>query len=170
MKYLNFLKSAFLTAIFSLLIISCENTESDADPLAETDASEEFDQVYSLTETDYLYELITQIETLIAGGTISEGNANALRLLTHQFNGRRKGGFALTYSSLASVVKYPYDSTYKGEKKYGFFQSEKENYKLIANGLGINETDQKPGVFVRHPLVYLLIKKHGNGQINYSEA
>ncbi|HEY5571276.1 MAG TPA: dNTP triphosphohydrolase, partial [Bacteroidales bacterium] len=29
-----------------------------------------------------------------------EGNANAFRLLTHQFRGRRKGGFAMTYSTL----------------------------------------------------------------------
>ena len=36
-----------------------------------------------------------------------EGNANAVRLLTHQFIGRRKGGFAMTYSTLASIVKYP---------------------------------------------------------------
>ena len=39
-----------------------------------------------------------------------EGNANAFRLLTHQFNGRRKGGFVLTYSMLASIVKYPFAS------------------------------------------------------------
>ena len=31
-----------------------------------------------------------------------EGNANAFRVLTHQFNGRRKGGFAMTYSMLAT--------------------------------------------------------------------
>ena len=37
-----------------------------------------------------------------------EGNANAFRVLTHRFNGRRKGGFALTYATLASLVKYPY--------------------------------------------------------------
>ena len=30
-----------------------------------------------------------------------EGNANAFRMLTHQFNGRRRGGFAMTYSTLA---------------------------------------------------------------------
>ena len=35
-----------------------------------------------------------------------EGNANAFRLLTHQFEGRRKGGFVMTYSTLASIVKY----------------------------------------------------------------
>ena len=33
-----------------------------------------------------------------------EGNANAFRLLTHQFKGRRPGGFVMTYSTLASIV------------------------------------------------------------------
>ena len=37
-----------------------------------------------------------------------EGNANAFRILTHQFKGRRKGGFVMTYSMLASIVKYPF--------------------------------------------------------------
>ena len=37
-----------------------------------------------------------------------EGNANAFRLLTHRFKGRRDGGFVMTYSTLASIVKYPY--------------------------------------------------------------
>ena len=37
-----------------------------------------------------------------------DGNANAFRLLTHQFKGRRVGGFVLTYSTLASIVKYPF--------------------------------------------------------------
>ena len=40
-----------------------------------------------------------------------EGNANAFRLLTHSFKGRRDGGFAMTYSTLASIVKYPFESS-----------------------------------------------------------
>ena len=53
-----------------------------------------------------------------------EGNANAFRLLTHQFEGRRKGGFAMTYSTLASIIKYPYSSRLAGNKpKFGFFES-----------------------------------------------
>lgn len=40
-----------------------------------------------------------------------EGNANAFRLLTHRFQGRREGGFVMTYSTLASIVKYPYLSS-----------------------------------------------------------
>ena len=39
-----------------------------------------------------------------------EGNANAFRLLTHKYSGRRDGGFVMTYSMLASIVKYPFAS------------------------------------------------------------
>lgn len=46
-----------------------------------------------------------------------EGNANAFRLLTHQFQGRRPGGFALTYSTLASIIKYPYSSIQSTKKE-----------------------------------------------------
>ena len=51
-----------------------------------------------------------------------EGNANAFRLLTHRFLGRRDGGFVMTYSTLASIVKYPYASLVANKKgKFGFF-------------------------------------------------
>jgi deoxyguanosinetriphosphate triphosphohydrolase, putative len=86
-----------------------------------------------------------------------EGNANAFRLLTHQFNGRREGGFALTYSTLASVVKYPFISTAAIKNgKLGFFTNEYESYKRIANDLGILKLDDNATVFARHPLVYLV--------------
>lgn len=83
-----------------------------------------------------------------------EGNANALRVLTHKYSGRRNGGFALTYTTVASIVKYPYASGKEDLKKYGFFQSEKEMYFNIAKEMGIEEVSQ--GVFARHPLVYLV--------------
>ncbi|MBR6456646.1 MAG: dNTP triphosphohydrolase, partial [Prevotella sp.] len=54
-----------------------------------------------------------------------EGNAYAFRLLTHSFLGRRRGGFVMTYSTLASIVKYPYASTNATKKgKFGFFYTE----------------------------------------------
>ena len=88
-----------------------------------------------------------------------EGNANAFRLLTHQFEGRRQGGFAMTYSMLASIVKYPYSSSAASRKgKFGFFCSERENYQKIADELGVF-CISKPGEplrYVRHPLVYLV--------------
>ncbi len=66
-----------------------------------------------------------------------EGNANAFRILTHQFEGRRKGGFVLTYTTLASIVKYPFSSSLAGTKsKFGFFVSEEESFQKIATELG----------------------------------
>ena len=87
-----------------------------------------------------------------------EGNANALRLLTHQFNGRRKGGFALTYSTLASLIKYPYgsDAMREGKKKFGYFQSEKETFLKITLELGLKRMSDSPECFTRHPLVFLV--------------
>ncbi len=86
--------------------------------------------------------------------TFFDGNANAFRTLTHQFNGKRAGGFALTYSTLASIVKYPFESVEASKPKFGFFQSDKENYYTIANELGIPENTERG--YARHPLVYLV--------------
>lgn len=84
-----------------------------------------------------------------------EGNANSFRQLVHQFAGRRPGGFAMTYSMLASIVKYPYSSTHVNEKgKFGFFSSEKAVFAKIAEELGIIKKGE--GQYVRHPLVYLV--------------
>lgn len=87
-----------------------------------------------------------------------EGNANAFRLLAHQFVGRREGGFALTYSTLASIVKYPYESKYspRGKQKFGFFQDDKHLYERIAKELGICRNPQDENKYARHPLVYLV--------------
>ena len=88
-----------------------------------------------------------------------EGNANAFRLLTHQYKGRRAGGFVMTYSTLASIVKYPYSSSAAGKKgKFGFFDSEKNFYLRIAKDLGIICKSEvgEPLKFARHPLVYLV--------------
>ncbi len=84
-----------------------------------------------------------------------EGNANSFRLLTHKFCGRREGGFAMTYATLASIVKYPYSSIHAGAKgKFGFFSSEEDIFRRVAEELGIPET--APGKYARHPLVYIV--------------
>lgn len=88
-----------------------------------------------------------------------EGNANAFRLLTHRFKGRRKGGFVMTYSCLASIVKYPFASVCAGKHgKFGFFDSERNYFEKIADELGIIRISGKdePAKYVRHPLVYLV--------------
>lgn len=91
--------------------------------------------------------------------TTFEGNANAFRVLTHQFKGRRPGGFAMTYSMLASIVKYPYDSSLAGKKgKFGFFESEKDDFIKVADTLGIKCLPSPQGsvAYARHPLVYIV--------------
>ena len=89
-----------------------------------------------------------------------EGNANAFRLLTHSFNGRRNGGFAMTYSMLASIVKYPYSSTLAGTRnKFGFFTTERDSFRRIASQLGmicLEDNGDDRLSYARHPLVYLV--------------
>ncbi len=87
-----------------------------------------------------------------------EGNANAFRLLTHQFKGRRKGGFAMTYSTLASIVKYPFESTLSTKGKFGFFNTEKEDFRKVADELGMLRLsgDDEPLRYARHPLVFIV--------------
>lgn len=88
-----------------------------------------------------------------------EGNANAFRLLAHRFKGRRDGGFVMTYTTLTSIVKYPFSSALAGDHgKFGFFQSEKEIFRKIADELGIicKSCPGAPLAYARHPLVYLV--------------
>ncbi|MDO4311307.1 MAG: dNTP triphosphohydrolase [Prevotella sp.] len=88
-----------------------------------------------------------------------EGNANAFRLLTHRFCGRRQGGFVMTYSTLASIVKYPHESAAAGSHgKFGFFSCERDTYVRIASEMGIRRLSApgEPLRYARHPLVYLV--------------
>ncbi len=105
-------------------------------------------------------ELQREISPMVWNDLIHfEGNANAFRLLTHQYKGRRQGGFVMTYSTLASIVKYPFSSSAAGKKgKFGFFDSEKAIYRKIADELGILCKSEvgEPLKYARHPLVYLV--------------
>lgn len=91
-----------------------------------------------------------------------EGNANAFRVLTHAFNGKDPSGFALTYSSLAAIVKYPcaaIDGHLKGVhhyKKYGYFMPEKQAFEKVAAELGMLKDPHNSSGYMRHPLVYLV--------------
>jgi dGTPase len=91
-----------------------------------------------------------------------EGNANAFRILTHPYAGKGYGSFALTYSTLASIAKYPCESLAGHNKstiytkKYGFFQSEQIGFQKIARDLGLAQVQDSPLVYKRHPLVYLV--------------
>ena len=88
-----------------------------------------------------------------------EGNANAFRLLTHRFHGRREGGFVMTYAMLASIVKYPFESRLAGlHGKFGFFCSERDAFARVADDLGMLRLSApgQPLRYARHPLVYLV--------------
>ena len=91
-----------------------------------------------------------------------EGNANAIRILTHPLKGKGNDAYALTYSTLASIAKYPCASIagkkkeFLHRKKYGFFQSEEETFKRIANELQMVKEDNEFTIYKRHPLVYLV--------------
>lgn len=90
-----------------------------------------------------------------------EGNANALRILTHTFKGRLIGGLGLTYTTIASILKYPceaigIDKQFSHRKKYGFFQSEAGAINKIADRLGMIKEDGETLSYKRHPFVYLV--------------
>lgn len=104
----------------------------------------------------YLKERLTP-ETW-ADITHFEGNANAFRLLAHRFKGRREGGFVMTYSTLASIVKYPCSAQMAGKKgKFGFFDEDRHIYEKIAKKLGLCTLDSTLSAkYNRHPLVYLV--------------
>jgi len=92
-----------------------------------------------------------------------EGNSNALRVLTNSFNEPEPGGYKLTYTTLASLVKYPCasidgfnkNSGLIATKKSGFFDSELDTYRQIANALHIPKKGDTGDVYARHPFVYL---------------
>ena len=90
-----------------------------------------------------------------------EGNANAIRVLTHQQSGKDLGGTQLTYTTLASIAKYPGEAVAKKKgiihrKKFGFFQNEKETFLDIAKSVNMIQESEEPVIFKRHPFVWLV--------------
>ena len=90
-----------------------------------------------------------------------EGNANGFKILTEHKPGKQ-GGLRLTYAVLGAFTKYPKESLPKkptnhiADKKYGFFQSEKNAFIDVANELGLTKRDQEHISYSRHPLAYLV--------------
>jgi dGTPase len=87
-----------------------------------------------------------------------EGNANAFRLLTRQFQGKLQGGQRLTFLTIASILKYPcasheMDIHRQHLKKYGYFQSDKEAFYEVIKEFDLKIPD---GGTKRHPFVYLV--------------
>ncbi len=95
-----------------------------------------------------------------------EGNAAGFRMLTHTSpsQSRLNTGLGLTYATLGAFTKYPKESSPEfpgsaraSEKKFGFFQSERETFRTIAAELGLLDRGQGDNlIWCRHPLAFLV--------------
>lgn len=91
-----------------------------------------------------------------------EGNANGFSVLAGNRPGN-EGGLRISYATLGAFMKYPKESLPKkptqgiADKKYGFFQADKDFFVEVADELGLirNKTGNNIG-FERHPLAYLV--------------
>ena len=91
-----------------------------------------------------------------------EGNANGFSVLTSTRPGI-EGSLRLSYATLGAFTKYPKESLPKkptkniSDKKYGFFQSDKDFFKEVAEELGMisNKSGEDIG-YERHPLAFLV--------------
>lgn len=96
-----------------------------------------------------------------------DGNVQTFRILRKLSFLNDEFSYNLTYPTLACIVKYPRSSitgniknaTNVAEKKFGYFISEEEDYRIISDHLGLNNN--------RHPAVFLL---EAGDDIAYSAA
>lgn len=95
-----------------------------------------------------------------------EGNAQGFRIITKLQNQNVNGGLQLTFATLSALNKYPKESITDSEeknqgskfyKKFGFFQSEKETFKLVAEKTGLTKPiPSEIYLWYRHPLSFLV--------------
>ena len=85
-----------------------------------------------------------------------EGNAQGFRLMN------QTNGLQLTNATLAAFTKYPrpslissHDPSRKSQKKYGYFQSDKNSFEDLATEVGLKKYSDE-GVWSRHPLAFLV--------------
>jgi len=90
-----------------------------------------------------------------------EGNANGFRILTETRKGV-EGGLRLSYATLGTFMKYPKESLPKKptsnivDKKYGFFQSDKQTFLDVAQSLKLDQNRADDISYLRHPLAFLV--------------
>ncbi|MBL7849775.1 MAG: deoxyguanosinetriphosphate triphosphohydrolase [Cyclobacteriaceae bacterium] len=85
-----------------------------------------------------------------------EGNAQGFRILNQASYGLR-----LTLATLGAFTKYPCpshfqgrDATRKSQKKFGFFDTERESFEAVAGALQLSSPAS--GAWHRHPLAFLV--------------
>ncbi|MEQ8472933.1 MAG: deoxyguanosinetriphosphate triphosphohydrolase [Marinoscillum sp.] len=85
-----------------------------------------------------------------------EGNAQGFRILNDENN----GGLKLTFAALGAFTKYPKssfapkDNSRKSQKKYGYYRSNLEQFKIIAETMGLHTLGEE--AWCRHPLTFLV--------------
>lgn len=91
-----------------------------------------------------------------------EGNANGFRILNESRPGV-EGGLRLSFATLGAFTKYPKESLPVrptkniSDKKYGFFQSERDFFVDVASGLQLKTNSTNSDLrFSRHPLAFLV--------------
>lgn len=104
-----------------------------------------------------------------------EGNAQGFRILTTSERQHGRQSLQLTFATLATFTKYPRESLISGSNfpgskkresvkyeegklnKYGFFQSEKEVFREVADKTGlISLSNNGSAWWCRHPLAFLV--------------
>ncbi len=87
-----------------------------------------------------------------------EGNANGFKILTD-----KKEALRLSYATLGAFMKYPKESlphkpsNHIADKKYGFFQYNKDMFQDVAKTLGLLQTRKGNTIsYSRHPLTFLV--------------
>lgn len=90
-----------------------------------------------------------------------EGNANGFKIVTETKAGI-DGGLRLSYATLGAFMKYPKESLPKkptsdiSDKKYGFFQSDKDVFLDVTQELGLISKADEYISYQRHPLAFLV--------------
>ena len=92
-----------------------------------------------------------------------EGNAQGFRLITRLQMPDNPGGLQLTHATLGAFTKYPRESLLPdgvqrgaSAKKFGFFQSEREQFASVAEHCGLLRRTADAAWWVRHPLALLV--------------
>ena len=84
-----------------------------------------------------------------------EGNAQGFRVVTTIENHLYNGGLRLTYSTLGTLIKYPWLSTNATDKgKFSCYLTELETLQKLASELGLISVGENH--WCRHPLAYLM--------------
>jgi dGTPase len=86
-----------------------------------------------------------------------EGNAQGFRIVSQLENHYKDGGLRLTYATLGTLIKYPWQSNHtltSTKGKFNIFQSEVAIFNDIVKTLGLSQLEN--GEYARHPLAYLM--------------